>query len=147
MKEVSRRIDATPQEIWSVLADGWLYTGWVVGASHIRAVDDTWPAVGSKLHHAVGAWPVQIKDSTSVLESEPNRHLVLQARGWPAGEAKVELTLEPDGVNTLVRIGETPTNGPGKWLNNPLQQKLLEARNREALSRLEALAVGRSPHG
>lgn len=146
MKEVSRRIDATPQEIWSVLADGWLYTGWVVGASHIRAVDDSWPAVGSKLHHAVGAWPMQIKDSTSVLEAEPNRHLVLQARGWPAGEARVELTLEPDGVNTLVRIGETPTDGPGKWLNNPLQQKLLEARNREALSRLDALAVGRSPH-
>lgn len=144
MKEVTRRIDATPDEVWAVLADGWLYTGWVVGASHIRAVDDAWPAVGAKLHHAFGAWPVQIKDSTSVLVAEPSRHLVLQARGWPAGEAKVDITLEVEGVQTLVRITETPTDGPGKWLNNPLQQKLLEARNKEALSRLESLAVGRA---
>lgn len=144
MTEVTRRIDATPDEVWAVLADGWLYCGWVVGTSQIRAVDDQWPAVGAKLHHAVGAWPVQIKDSTSVLEAQPNTHLVLQARGWPAGEARVELTLEPDGLSTLVRIAETPVAGPGKWLDNPLQRKLLEARNREALSRLDSLAVGRA---
>jgi uncharacterized protein YndB with AHSA1/START domain len=144
MKEVSRRIDASPEQIWAVLKDGWLYTGWVVGAAHIRAVDPSWPAVGSTLHHAVGAWPMQLKDSTSVLESEPNRRLVLQARGWPVGEARVEVILEPDGANTLVRMGETPTDGPGKWLHNPLQQKMLEARNREALARLASMAVGRA---
>lgn len=143
MKTVSRHIDATPEQIWDVLADGWLYTGWVVGTSHIRAVDAAWPAVGSKLDHAVGSWPLQIKDSTSVLESEPNDKLVLQARGWPAGEARVEITLLAEGAGAKVYLGEAPTAGPGKWLDNPLQQRLLVARNREALSRLDAIAVGR----
>ena len=143
MKDVSRHIDATAEQIWAVLADGWLYTGWVVGTSHIRAVDDAWPAVGAKLYHAVGSWPLQIKDSTSVLEAEPNRRLVLQARGWPAGEARVEITLLAEGAGTKVHMAETPTDGPGKWLDNPLQRRLMLARNREALSRLDAIAIGR----
>lgn len=144
MKEVSRHTDATPEQVWNVLSDGWLYTGWVVGTSHIRDVDAAWPAAGAKLHHAVGAWPLQIKDNTQVLESEPPRRLVLQARGWPAGEARVEINLVAENGGTLMSIGEQLTHGPGKWLDNPLQQKMLEARNREALDRLDAISTGRA---
>jgi len=28
----TRRIKATPEQVWDVLADGWLYPLWVVGA-------------------------------------------------------------------------------------------------------------------
>lgn len=34
MSEVSRTIPTTPERVWEVLAEGWSYAGWVVGASH-----------------------------------------------------------------------------------------------------------------
>ena len=36
---VTRDISASRQRVWDVLADGWTYSGWVVGNSRIRAVD------------------------------------------------------------------------------------------------------------
>ena len=83
--------------MWRVIADGWLYSGWVVGASRIRAVDPGWPLAGSRLHHSVGAWPLVIDDSTRVAAATPGRSLELVARGWPMGEAKVVITLEEMG--------------------------------------------------
>ena len=55
---------ATTEQVWSVLADGWSYAMWVVGASRIRAVDTNWPAPGSRIHHSVGVWPVVLSDHT-----------------------------------------------------------------------------------
>ena len=53
----TRVINATPAQVWEVLSDGWLYPLWVVGATRMRDVDDTWPLTGAKLHHSVGVWP------------------------------------------------------------------------------------------
>ena len=36
---VSRPVAAPPEAVWAVLADGWQYGTWVVGASRVRAVD------------------------------------------------------------------------------------------------------------
>ena len=41
---------------------------WAVGAARIREVDEDWPAVGARIHHSVGAWPVLISDTTVVEE-------------------------------------------------------------------------------
>jgi hypothetical protein len=41
---VTRDVAATKQQVWDVLADGWSYSGWVVGNSRIRAVSASWPA-------------------------------------------------------------------------------------------------------
>ena len=54
MSTTTRSVSATPEQVWEVLADGWLYPLFVVGASRMRDVDDSWPAVGAKLHHSVG---------------------------------------------------------------------------------------------
>lgn len=54
-----------------MLADGWLYPSWVVGASRMREVDVKWPASRSRIHHSVGVWPALIDDHTKVLESIP----------------------------------------------------------------------------
>ena len=54
----STHVAATPDEVWSVLADPWSYATWVVGTVKIRDADSTWPAVGSKLHHSFGVWPL-----------------------------------------------------------------------------------------
>ncbi len=65
----TRLMDATPEQVWKVLSDGWLYPLWVVGATRMRDVDEGWPAVGTRLHHSVGSWPLMLDDTTEVLES------------------------------------------------------------------------------
>lgn len=143
MAEVSKHIGVAPERVWIELSDGWMYTGWVVGASHIRGVDENWPDVGARLHHQVGAWPLTIRDSTRVVESVRAERLVLQARAWPAGEARVELDLAAEGDGTRVRMVEYPTDGAAKMLHNPLQDAVLRKRNQESLERLACIAENR----
>jgi uncharacterized protein YndB with AHSA1/START domain len=141
--ENSRLVHATPEQVWDVLSDGWLYPLWVVGASRMREVEDTWPAVGSRLHHSVGVWPLLIDDNTEVLEAEPGRYLRLRARGWPIGEASVEIHLEPAGAETTVRIVEDPVSGPGTLVPPGVRGPSLRWRNSETLRRLAYVAERR----
>jgi carbon monoxide dehydrogenase subunit G len=142
MARVTTEMAATADEVWAVLSNGWTYSAWVVGTVKIREVDPEWPAVGAKLHHAFGAWPLMIKDETEVLEREDRRRLLMQARGWPMGEATVELTLHAAGGHTLVEMFEEPTVGPGAWLNNPLVDAVGKKRLEETLERLRRLVEG-----
>ncbi len=140
MGTVRRRIDTTPDRVFDVLADGWLYTGWVVGASHVRAVSATWPRTGSLIHHSFGVWPLVLKDETRIEASEPARRLVLLAKGRPLGSARVDLRLEPDGPGTMVTMTEEIVSGPGRAVPSAVADLLINARNVEALARLAALA-------
>ncbi len=142
MSTTSRTIAATPEQVWAVLADGWLYPLFVVGAARMREVDDTWPEVGARLHHSVGAWPLMIDDTTEVLEVEENRRLLLLARGWPAGQAHVEIILRVDGRSTEVTMIEQATAGPGVLIPKPIQDPQLHLRNLEALQRLAFVVEG-----
>jgi hypothetical protein len=142
MSTVSQLFNSPAADVWRVLSDGWLYSGWVVGASRIRAVDDSWPQASARLHHSVGAWPLVINDSTKVVNSEPNRSLELVARGWPMGEAKVVITLEDRGNQCLVTIAEDAIRGPGKLVPKVLRDATINVRNRETLQRLELMAAG-----
>lgn len=143
MSTNERRIDASPQAVWEVLGDGWLYPLWVVGATRMREVEPGWPAAGSRIFHSVGVWPLVIDDSTSVVESLPAQHLELRARAWPAGEATVVLDLEPAAGQTLVRIREDVVSGPGRLLPPPLRHLQLAWRNTETLRRLAFVVEGR----
>jgi Polyketide cyclase / dehydrase and lipid transport len=144
MSTVTRSIKASPPEVFAVLADGWAYSNWVVGTSHMRAVDSNWPAPGSTIYHAAGLWPLVVRDKSVVEAAEPDRNMSLIAKGRPFGEARVVIELEPDGDGTLVTMHETPIAGPGKWLHNPASEALLTRRNVEALARLAAIAERRS---
>jgi uncharacterized protein YndB with AHSA1/START domain len=140
---VDRVVNAEPADVWAVLADGWLYAQWVVGAARMREVDDTWPQVGARLHHSVGNWPMLIDDTTSVLEVEPGERIKLRARAWPAGEGEVEIRLESAPEGTLVTISEDAVAGPGLLVPQPLRAPMLKWRNVEALRRLALLAENR----
>lgn len=133
---VERDTAATPEAVQAVLADAWLWAGWVVGATHIRDVDESWPAVGAKLHHRVGSWPMTIKDYTEVTAHTPARLLVLRVRAWPVGEGEVRLELAEHVGGTRITMREKPTAGPGRFLPGLLINWLLRARNRESLARL-----------
>lgn len=127
-----------------MLADGWLYPLWVVGASRMRDVDDHWPDPGAKLHHSVGSWPVLLDDDTEVLESVPGVRLALRARAWPTGEAGVTLHLRPNGAGTEIRLEEDAVTGPARFVPKPLRDLPLTWRNTEALRRLAFLVERRA---
>jgi hypothetical protein len=137
-----RLIHTNPERVFEVLANGWLYPSWVVGASRMRDVDDAWPAEGSRLFHSFGVWPLLINDSTSVLEWDPPRHAMFKARGWPVGEAHVTIDVKPRGDGCVVRIGEDAVSGPGRFIPEPVRRMMLHARNTETLQRLAYLAEG-----
>jgi len=133
-----------PSAVFDVLADGWLYPSWVVGASRIRDVEAAWPAVDAKIHHSFGIWPVLIDDSTSVLEWDPPRRMVLKARGWPMGSAKVELDVQATAGGCGITIREDAVEGPGMLLPKPARDVMIHLRNVETLRRLTFLAEGRA---
>lgn len=141
---VSRHVAASAERVFDAMTDAWLLPVWVVGATHIRTVDANWPARGSRVHHQVGAWPFSISDSTAVAECDPPRKLALQGRAYPFGEARIELTVEPDGADgATVTMAEAPSHGPARLLDNPLMRMVLAARNRECLNRLAAVVENR----
>jgi len=141
---VTRRVEAPPEAVWAVLADGWLYATWVVGASRVREVENHWPQPGALVHHSFGLWPAVIDDDTEVLYSDTDRELVLKARGWPMGEAHIRVVLPPDGAgSTEVIIREDAVAGPGRLLPQPIRQAAVVPRNKESLRRLAFLVEGR----
>jgi uncharacterized protein YndB with AHSA1/START domain len=144
MAVVDRVLQVPPAQVWAVLADGWLYPLWVVGASRMREVDDAWPAVDSALHHSVGTWPLLIDDETRVEECVPEQRLVLTARGWPMGEARVAIVLEAEGAGTRVTIEEDASSGPGVLVPRPVRSPAIAWRNTETLRRLAFIAERRA---
>ena len=124
-----------------MLADGWTYSDWVVGTVHVRAVDDSWPAPGSKLHHKAGPWPLSLQDSSTVVECVPGKSLTMKAGLWPLGQAHVHLELEPVGPSqTRVTIKEDFDAGPLLLLRNKINDLVLHRRNVESLRRLADIA-------
>lgn len=137
-----RAMNCTPEDVFRVLANGWLYPGWVVGASRMRDVDASWPSAGAELSHSVGVWPALLNDTTQVKEWDPPHRAVFRARGWPVGEATVTLRVRSMGSGCQVRIDEEPVKGPATLLPSLITTPMLRWRNGETLQRLAYLAEG-----
>jgi uncharacterized protein YndB with AHSA1/START domain len=143
---VTRTIQAPAERVFAVLSDGWTYSDWVVGTAHIRDVDQSWPSVGSHLHHKAGPWPLSLKDSSTVLDMTRDRRLKLKVRLWPLGEGTVDIVLEPAGpAATKVTMHEQFDGGPLVAMRNKINDLALHGRNRETLSRLADLAENGRP--
>lgn len=140
-----RRMSCTPDAVFQVLGNGWLYPAWVVGASRMRDVDASWPEPDSRLHHSVGVWPALLDDTTSCVAWEPPHRMVLTARGWPFGEARVTLDVKPHGDGCLVRIQEYAISGPALAVPRPIADLMFRLRNAETLHRLAYIAESIDP--
>lgn len=133
-----------PHAVWSVLCDGRTYSRWVVGTRAIRDVDDGFPTVGSALHYRVGRGPLAHEGHTEVLDVDDGRMIELEAHAWPVGSARIQITVEPDGVGSLVTMDEHPLRGIAATLHNPVSDALLRKRNEVTLRRLESVAQERA---
>jgi hypothetical protein len=131
---------ASTARVWSVLCDGWMYPVWVVGAARMRAVDENWPSVGSRLHHSVGLWPALLNDHTEVLSVVEEQELRLLARALPAGQAEVTVLLEPRGTGCHLEMSEVVAHPPFSWLPRHVHDTAVYPRNRESLLRLKFIA-------
>lgn len=142
MAVITLHLEQPPDAVFEVLGNPWKFADWVVGAKRIRAVDDTWPAIGSRFHHRFGVGPFGIDDSTVLEEYDPPRRIVLRARARPTGVARVEIDLAPtrDG-GTDVEMREYPVSGFAKKVDNPVLEALVAARNRRSLRLLEKLTA------
>jgi uncharacterized protein YndB with AHSA1/START domain len=135
-------IDAPPEAVFAVLSDPSSYERWVVGAKAVRGADASWPARGTRLHHTVGAGPIDVQDATSVVASAAPRHLRLRARARPLGVAVVDFELAPERGGTRVQLRE--------WIADPwfvaafnlILDPLIHVRNAETLRRLTDVVTG-----
>jgi hypothetical protein len=142
---VERIVQAPRRDVFAVLADGWTYSDWVVGTSHIRAVDAAWPRAGTEIHHKAGPWPLALQDRTVSLRCEEPELLVLSPRMWPLGQALVSIQLFEEGPSrTRIRLDEDFEKGPLRWVRTKINDLILHYRNRESLRRLGDIAVRRS---
>ncbi|WP_037184255.1 SRPBCC family protein [Rhodococcoides fascians] len=140
----SRETTASCDDVWEVLADGWNYATWVVGASRIRAVDEKWPAEGSRIHHSVGVWPAVLSDETRSVGMHEGRELQLEARALPFGKAHITLRLHPQASGCRIEMIEHALTMPASIVPDSVQHLLVHPRNSEALRRLALLAEKRS---
>lgn len=136
-----RLLKADPEQVWQVWANPKGYAEWVIGAQEVRGVDGVWPRPGSSFHHKAGCWPLQSRDSTSVIASSAPRQLVLEARFRPFGIARIELAVRPEGGASLVEMKETTVGPPLAKLATPLFSLLYAARNKASLRRLDEMVA------
>jgi uncharacterized protein YndB with AHSA1/START domain len=139
MASAERTIELARDAVWAALADPRTYPSWLVGAKHIRAVDDSWPAPGSAFHHRVGFGPLTVDDRTTVMEVEPERLLVLRIRATFALQAIVRFELSDEAGGTHVRFEEEPARRLIGNLVRPVMDPVTHARNAASLDRLARL--------
>jgi hypothetical protein len=143
---VTRDIAATREQVWDVLANGWTYSGWVVGNSRIRAVDPNWPAPGTRILHSIGTWPAVINDETVAQSCVSGAELVLLAKVSPAAKARITLRLNDlPGGGCRVEMSEVAVSRPLCWVPDSVQLLGVAPRNRECTWRLAMIAEQQVP--
>jgi hypothetical protein len=142
---LTRDVAATRQRVWDVLADGWAYSGWVVGNSRIRAVSSNWPAPGARILHSIGTWPAVINDETVVESCITGEELVLLAKIRPAAEARITMQLSDISGGCRLAMTEVAVSAPLRWVPDSVQLTGVAPRNRECMWRLAKIAERADP--
>lgn len=142
MATVTRHVCAPIEDVFRALVTPETYPSWLMGAKEIRAVDENWPAVGSKFHHRVGVvGPLTIPDHSKVLEIDEPNLLTLEVRARPLGRGRAEFRLtrekgEGNGPRTGIALDEVPIGAISVMA--PLLEPLIRSRNVASLNALVA---------
>ncbi|MGW0817873.1 SRPBCC family protein [Streptomyces viridiviolaceus] len=134
-----RLIQASPQAVWEVLADGNQYVEWVVGPSAVSPTRGQWPQVGAAIAYEVCLGPVRLSNETVVRHCVEGSELELEAHAGSLGTARIAIELRPWGENCLVIVDEHPLRGAGGLLHNTGVEVLIQLRHRAMLARLAKL--------
>ncbi|MFG2791786.1 SRPBCC family protein [Streptomyces sp. NPDC048419] len=139
-----RLIKASPQTVWSVLADASRYAEWVVGTSGSEPVRGEWPQVGSAIGYTVPLGPLRLTNETVVRHYEEGSELGLEAQAGALGTARIAIELRPWGEHCLVVVDEHPLQGAGAspLLHNVGMEALIQIRHRAMLARLARVCEG-----
>jgi uncharacterized protein YndB with AHSA1/START domain len=136
MARTAMHVDANPEAVFKVLADGERYADWVVGATKVRSAAPAFPAPGSALQPTVGIRLFGLPARTEVIDVDPPECLVLDARvgGF---HVQIRFRLAPDGSGTSVTMDE---QGVGTFSRRimAMAKPFVLARNAETLWRLRA---------
>ncbi|MEU0226931.1 SRPBCC family protein [Streptomyces sp. NPDC006284] len=134
-----RLVQASPQAVWDVLADGNEYADWVVGTSDVTPKSGRWPEVGATIEYEVRLGPVRLQNESVVRRCEPGSVLEIEAKAGVLGTARIAIELRPWGEQCLVIVDEHPLRGPGGLLHNVGVEALIQVRHRAMLARLAKL--------
>lgn len=140
MAPVKKWVPAEVEDVWAVLADPRGYAFWVVGSHDITDVEGDWPQPGATFRHVQGHGPLKWSDTTTVVESDPPHHLLLEVRIRPFLTGPVDLRLEADGDGTCITIDERAEGGIAGLVPHAVTSPLIALRNADGLRRLAAMA-------
>lgn len=144
MAFTSREIAASVSDTFRVISDPTTYPDWLVGASHIRDVDDQWPAPGSRFHHRVGVGPVSLPDHSTVLDFEPDRMLRLMVKARPFLSAVVTFRVTGDHERCVVTLEERMANRIIRYVARLVADPLIHVRNHHSLKQLGRVVEART---
>jgi uncharacterized protein YndB with AHSA1/START domain len=140
---VETTVPTARERVYAVLADPRTYPDWLVGAQHIRDVDDGFPRPGTGFDHRVGVAAATVDDRTTSEAVRRDEELALRIRAG-AFRARVVFELHPlRGGATSVRLSEEPVG----WCRplTPFLRVALAARNQLSLARLRHRVVRGAP--
>lgn len=134
-------IPAPPSAVYDVLADPETYPDWLMGADHMRGVDEEFPKPGSRFQHSVGpGGPLTVDDETESLEADVDHHLALLVHvGLFHARVDFDLRRDTDG-GTTVSFSERPVGLAAPLL--PFLRPVLKGRNAASLVKLRELVTG-----
>ncbi|CQR66040.1 SRPBCC family protein [Streptomyces leeuwenhoekii] len=137
-------IKASPEAVWSVIADGSRYAQWVVGTSESRPKRGHWPDLGAAIEYEVRLGPVRMTNETVVRRCVEGAVLELEAHAGLLGTARIAIELRSWGEQCLVIVDEHPLRGAGGALHNAGLEALIQLRHRAMLARLARLCEARA---
>jgi uncharacterized protein YndB with AHSA1/START domain len=86
-------LEATPRDIWSVLANASAYPRWVVGMREAHETEGLWPRPGSHFRCTVDWHGFTVNTTATLLTVVAPRHLAFSTRRRPFGMAHVDIRL------------------------------------------------------
>ncbi|QKW30673.1 SRPBCC family protein [Streptomyces seoulensis] len=137
-----RLIRTSPEEVWTVLADGSRYADWVVGTAQSRPLRGQWPQLDSAIEYEVRVGPLRLTNQTIVRNHEEGSLLELEANAGFLGTARIAIEVRPWGEHCLVVVDEHPLQGAGGLVHNMAVEALIQLRHRPMLARLAKVCEG-----